>query len=980
MCMKKELAKNDVHRSKIWRNMIGYTLKNDDFLTLFNEVPQILFINRPLIFSNTQSSKFFDMSFPLPPKEDVANLIMIFRDYLSTDNTKIKNAQNAVSELSNQDIIKLILTCSAIVLSDDAIEDSAVFYALMTIRDKFTPSATVTENMIAQPWLQISEEIRNYVKQAIVRGLMFQKEQISNMAANAFAKLLNIEKMQMFSLIPHIYELTLSSKYPEPINAAAIDVLAQIAGPESLGGHTDIQEVQAILLSMFEHVGRLFTECTSRSIPFQYNTAVTISTFLDVAGVLFTNQEIAISLINVTIQLLESVPDAQTEAGTRISPDTLHYILLEILFKLTKVQYSNAAFDFTQIGEYVCSKIKFYAETSSPDTISEIKMNKISNLIQFWVLLATYEKKILHDNKYIGKYNDIIETKDRNKNIVRPKYLILRNFCAPAMERLIPSLLHFLSFISSTEQSSEDINYKQPHMFATCCLQCFFKINPQFVFICVRNLWMSVNPFEKEWPYMHALILMISIISRKPQHMDVEKFLIYDPIAKNNDGDILVFRDILLNAIESPIMRIVDTTVYTICIIIKHYGNVLTIPNTEEKLINWIDKNKTTSDPVIFTRLIYLICSLMPKTRSPRLFHLSYDIYNIAIHQQSVNSDNYIGANILLCNAIKEFPQCVNEIAEILKRFIDELTESTKFEDEYSFFKQQQILSVFNAIFSYKNHAFQDYVPIVTKLCFTILNKKNNLFEDALHTLGYVIKNIAVSSDKLMNDINHFVDIALTSQSPSIITITTLILAYLYENVVTNHLDGRNFLIEQIPNTLSLIINCLHNEQFTRDFYPVLLKALAMVMSACSYTLQQNVELVDKLVFEYDRFSQMPIELKNENDYEYANSFYESIFKGATSILKCLQSGDERMKNRKFRRLFITTVPAKYLLLEGHFNSPSLYAFCEYIIQYNKVFGCDGNIILNRLVNYKIIYHAICAKDIKVSVNAEKVLTVMHHA
>ena len=190
-------------------------------------------------------------------EDDVQRYLFLLDQTFNEDN-KIRNDSEAeINENTSINILKSVLIFSEIILRDD-IQHPIVHMCFVWIKKIFTPIPPISEDQISQKWLSFNESFRNKLKIAIFRGFMFPDPRIISVASLSLAALLNIEKQHMFDLIPRLFELVESPEYSDLAHAAGISALAEICGPQSLGGHTQFQEVQEIIGNIFMHVGGYF--------------------------------------------------------------------------------------------------------------------------------------------------------------------------------------------------------------------------------------------------------------------------------------------------------------------------------------------------------------------------------------------------------------------------------------------------------------------------------------------------------------------------------------------------------------------------------------------------------------------------------------------------------------------------------------------------------------------------------------------------
>lgn len=154
----------------------------------------------------------------------------------------------------------------------------------------------------------------------------------------------------------------------------------------------------------------------------------------------------------------------------------------------------------------------------------------------FWTELADFERGIIKKNNLKKAIEEIMKLKYKKDRIKYDQEIsVERGFCSTAVERLTEKLVYIMNMINPKDPDAEDVTSKMPHMFATCCLQSFFKIEPEQIFVKIRELWrngmneyyklicqkLSENPESDfipepiDWINDHTLLLTISIFVEK---------------------------------------------------------------------------------------------------------------------------------------------------------------------------------------------------------------------------------------------------------------------------------------------------------------------------------------------------------------------------------------------------------------------------------------------------------------------------------
>lgn len=86
--------------------------------------------------------------------------------------------------------------------------------------------------------------------------------------------------------------------------------------------------------------------------------------------------------------------------------------------------------------------------------------------------------------------------------------------------------------------------------------------------------------------------------------------------------------------------------------------------------------------------------------------------------------------------------------------------------------------------------------------------------------------------------------------------------------------------MENFESNYNKIVECLNNYQcFTGEYYPVLLKALGLLIDACSdYIQSEKTEMIDSFITLFLHFTEIPLIVEDKNDIAYANNFMQLCF------------------------------------------------------------------------------------------------------
>jgi hypothetical protein len=286
------------------------------------------------------------------------------------------------------------------------------------------------------------------------------------------------------------------------------------------------------------------------------------------------------------------------------------------------------------------------------------------------------------------------------------------------------------------------------------------------------------------------------------------------------------------------------------------------------------------------------------------------------------------------------------------------------------------------------------------RLCFHLMRDRNReIWENALITLIIVIRSMSSSAADIYDGerVRSLVGEALLSRSPSIISGTVWALSSLYAELVGQH-DGPHQrqlsipaqdLLSKLPDTFSLVQECLSENDFPRDFHVHVLLALAGIIQACAkhITPEDAYRLFDM----YERLlPNVVYDRMTDDDREYGNRVFQAVFRGYAALVKAFgesiaQGRINDADARIIMRRVLVGAPGKFLLLGdfsklGELQSYALHAFIELLKTFDDVFKRNGNIILNRYHTKLLIWHASASDDAKLREQAEQIRQVVKKA
>ena len=500
--------------------------------------------------------------------DEIDILAQKFMTFVVPDESIRGPSEAYVLNLMANDTVRLIFECSCIIMKD-GYESCVYFFALDCIRKSFTPGGSLKIENIREVWLKNDPQKRDFVKNAVIRGLAFPDVRILNMAAYTFATIFAVERDEMLEFIDKLFGLIQSNDYTEDTHVAGVLTITEICQEGILGAMTESDDVKKWLLKITQFVGSLFSD-PSNSEPMKIQLGKTLEQLVKIAKPLFNEINIFRNFVSLVINYLGQNPSVE-----------YHSVLIQILLSITKTFYSQIKPIFQYIGIPLCNII-----------LKETDNEKVMNALDFWCELSRFEiKKIKEKIDFCNRYNSKLENMKSNKNMEKISFSMeLNNLSKDSIPIIGERLFYLLSSIQNEDIDPEGFSgsKEEIHQKAFICLANFYILSPEPIFNLVYSFWINNNPFTSPYPIRHALLLTIVIISSQPHSQIVYNFLTQKINEQNN---FYIYR-YLVDCLSIKIPRIVETALYAIRALIEEYGIYVTMEilpiliNPMSKLIN----------------------------------------------------------------------------------------------------------------------------------------------------------------------------------------------------------------------------------------------------------------------------------------------------------------------------------------------------------------------------------------------------------
>ena len=883
-------------------------------------------------------------------QEEVDKLSNNFNSLINPDTSIRVPAQQFIDQKMAADPLHFITLCAGI-LNQDGFHPSCYFYSLFFIGRRLTPNYLVKLEVIRESWMKFDN--RDFIKDAIFRGLLFPHKTISNEASHTFAKLFSIEGIEMLPLIGKLFILIQSNEYSMETHLAGVNTLHEICDENILGQMTGSDEVRSCLIQIFDFIGKLFLNINNTD-EMKISLCKVLDSLISIASPLFEVEAVFNGFVIMINNYLVSGPSVE-----------FHLHLIQLLISLTKTLYFLPSFNFNEIGTITVKMIHV-----------EQNRDKLLNVLEFWNQITKFEvlkvRRLRFEQKYRESVQEIPSSISNNMQTLKSPPLL--NISIQAIPEIAKKLIEFLAYMPSDETEPEDPNKPTGiHVKAFQCLSNMYELNPKPIYDLILKFWKANNPCKSSYPVQHALLLTIAIVTRAPltsaQENDVLNFLTKNPQPNTN----FTITGFLLKAIKLNEKRMVDTALYVISMVLENY-NIYMSHESLEILVKLMS-NCLFIHPVITERIFYVIDSIILRCCNHGFIRLLEEFYdslmlfcNNVINHMGFPESTLRACHITMGYLIFYAPDSKYEVVEeILTKSIETISQQANFSID-----QNSISTIIDNIYNVSicfrrfKERFKKCGVKAAKALFNAMKRISSIFEESLSCIICIIASLESDASEIFNEILPCIEFALTLQSPSVITTTLTALGELYSAILSD--SGSVYakeLITRLPSTFDLIYRSLYNFNFTRELNTTILRSLAKVIKASAKEIQINDR--DKLAHIYNEYLNTPLDYRKEEDVKYAALLYRAVIEGFEALLHTVRN--EELNIRIIKRDFMAIVPKVISMPE---QSPEcLRAICQMFITFNEVYKNQGNIILNRAANYQLVLYAKC-----ISIPSKKMIEI----
>ena len=869
---------------------------------------------------------------------------------------------------------RVIGTCVGIIMTPD-VPSELVYHCLVAIRLALTPNSRSPIQAIRTAWGNIPADMRQSVWSTILTALGGTNVNIVNMASLCFGLLASAELSAIPVYFQELFSMVERDGPSQVAKTGAINAIGEVARNRLILASFDVEGVRTSLQEAFN---KLFVWIRVLNIPnidgdLKLRLLFTLKVLIRALPEMAMESRFQEEVIRPLLQLLQ-------QNGL---PRAAFVSVLDVICNYVKKCYDSENFVFDDIAE------------SMSQWVLRTQDERTALVLRFWVKIALFE---FRRKKKALRFQRLTETCTERKSPVLHRKMEGRNF-EKEFEQLAPlKMLHLsgragqaltkrvfdiLAMIkdSDIEEEEECVPDSQLHMLGTVLLQKWFLLYPMEILNEVRNFWMSAAESGLDslnWVQQHALLLSVmAIVDRHVVIQEVHDFLTRAEIPGTRN--VLFY---VATHVDSNIPKVSDTALFVLAHVIEQYS-VLT-SNVEQitMVVSNISRLMTSNPSRIITlRIFGVLHALINACRPAQISEMFDSFMNFWVCAMRMPGvfDSEVGnaGTMVTCECIRSCTEReeekVRQLVSTCLTDIDRLRQGALSPQSYA-----NIIALFDIIsagFRRFSIRFADLCgPVASSFFGTLRNTQSILWEDALRSLFTITQSLKGEASRLYNGdvFRNVVSLALQTRNEKIVQMIIISLGQFYESVLgeDKHSPPAMDLLQMLPSTFSLIEEQLMTQNYTKDFVPNILKALVLVIKGAKDHIAP--EIGDRL---FNMFRRILLETPTHSPLDKGQARYAvdvicAVLWGYSAIFETFSVGnDPRLTDKNLQRLSAREPIDKLLALFSCANRelPTLRLFkprhirsiCAFFSSFNRCFGRSGNVLLNRVPNFRLL--AICA-------------------
>lgn len=798
------------------------------------------------------------------------SLIQLFEHALSSIPEIGEVARQQILEYQRQDPVKLIQFSTQIILSDQ-VPLLSQKYSFVILCQSFRPTSEMPLNKVKENFHSLDEPTKNNIRQAFIRGLLFEQRDIFQQASFLVALISVIDSpsnsQQVFNILN---TFLMSGKYQESVHYAANLAYREIYNSGHLRDiYESVPQCHELLIQQVQNFFGFLRNPTNFPVPFITEVLLTVKSLISAAPFFFQQELIQNDLISILGNLFPFITDIEMFRNAFL-----------LLFELVQNCNDNQSLNINKIIELTSNGLS----CTIPDFVS------IS--IDFWNEVFLFEQRIMDGIDLYSRREKVLKEKfgKTNQPLSFEKtldYLIphphkYNGYAVQYAESSFDRILQILFKIDSNDTNIEVINENEylPHMYAFSFIKKVYPLAQEPVFMKIQSI-AEQSISSTDWTRHHGFLLALNAIT-EPKTPFAEQLFIQ-------------CSQFMCACVASSNDRLSETALSAFEAIAKSYPMIYSSPDNFQNIFQLIG-SCINRHILIVKRCLNVLRNLMIYPVPNSFFGIIISIILQIIKRPDIYEDDliyfaYESINDLITKSHDEsFDQVMQYLQGHLMVFL-ELTKSSPMNQQL-YTHQKCIFDSIMCIFHKYNRRPQkaQLRDVAGEILKTILvyseHRSGDILEDIMMTITRIIPFLGDYLSEFEPILIQYIDAALSSQSPSIINSAICVVTNIFE------VDPR-YGLDRLPNIIDLVLHCLRNKMFTPDFYPLVAKHLSFIITFIhKFEKSHNWTFPDREIFRdnvfqiYKELSTLPQDYQSESGNEFGNKLLEAELLGITAVLE----------------------------------------------------------------------------------------------
>lgn len=867
-------------------------------------------------------------------------LAQILLDSLSEDSDVMHTAEAKLIELSTN-APEMMLVLSSNILNADNYELKLYKLALIAIKNTLNTFSAIEQQR--QFWLEkLSEEIKENIKNAIVRGFLMPDISAGNLAGSCAEIIFKIdgEHFNIFVIFNQILEAE------EPSNASKESVfvcLIEILQDDFIK-NLDKKIINEHIKPHICSILQIAINFASSPTNYEVSMIRSIIHFLTVVIEFVKNelnnqqsQEIIVEMIANLLPLVNSV-----ELYQDIHEFMQQYVMIFIDLRWNEIP---RIIELVEIGinsqrtEFACISIDFWKDIADYELGRHLKRNIIDYFCET-------RDKICAELHFTRQIKEV--------EIEKSEFLT-EKYC----KKIIPKLVEIMQNAVLYDNEENDDEEEKWNIFAHASvllgkiMWCF----SDYIYSLTKNFILS-NRRNPNFYYSVLLFLFSYSSVQSPQEVEA--------IESN--------MNVILDYINLGVPQIVQIAI-SIIKIVSMQNNMFCSPETINRTIEILVGNPDAKSSFVVQTVecLSVIISKISNSQIEQILPaivpliIGY-VSHIVTREDSSDYDIARKSYGIFEDIVQKLPSNMSETVvglfssafEQIHSTINELT----YEGPVPYFTINECLMhlIAQCFTSFPSEMKQFSNDVLNFILQNIKDPSHQLYKDSMTVITSIVVVLGPESELVLPSLNGILSASLSSNSPEFIQQAIVLLKALVSSSIGE-------IVEDAYKTTMDLINIISDSEMVM-IAPMSLKAIAQVMEAISSKV--TIEMLQVLVSKTNELCSINF-LQNQQEFEFRNEAFVAYCTIASIVLRILgKIGYENI-------LIVAKVLfdlLKYFKNFIDYDEYSLNSFCMLVQSTYEVLGPRSQRLLTRIPIFSFLILAINCKNREISTNARNLFEI----